>query len=114
MLGERVVIIVDGMLVNLSVDMPMRDNVTMSSIVRVIENEVEVVVTAVSGRRLRCGNEHALQRHSHRRRHHQHEGDASRQWLRSEVQACRLSQFGPGLYPRVLYYDIGCRPQPGK
>lgn len=78
MLGERVVIVVDGMLVNFSIDMSMRNDVTVRPTVRVVENEIEVVVAGVSGRRFRCGNKHALQRNGHRRRHHEDEGDASR------------------------------------
>jgi hypothetical protein len=79
-LGERIIIIVDGMLVNFSIDMPMRDDVTMSSIVSVVENEAEVVVTGISGRRLRCGNEHALQRNSYRGRHHHYDGQTPQDW----------------------------------
>jgi hypothetical protein len=88
-LRERVVIVVDGMPVNFSVDMPMSDDVTVRSIVRMIENEVEVVVTGISRRRFRCGNKHALERNSHRCRHHEDDSDASRQWLSSEAQNCR-------------------------
>ena len=79
-LGERVVIVVDGVLVNFSVDMPMRDDVTVRPIVRVVENEVEVVVTGVAGRRFRCGNKHALQRNGYRGCHHHDGGQILQDW----------------------------------
>lgn len=85
-LGERVIIIVDGMLMNYSVGMPMTDDVTMRPAMRMAENKAEIVVARVSGRRFRRGDKHTLQRNGYRRRHHQHESDASRPWVSSEAQ----------------------------
>jgi hypothetical protein len=60
-------------------------------------------VARVSCRRFRRSDEHTLQRHGYRRRHHEDNGDASEQGLSSEAQNCR--PFGkPGQYPRGLYY----------
>ena len=76
-LGERVIIVVDGMLMNYSVSVPMSDDVTMHPVMRVAENEAEIVVARISGRRFRRCNEHALQRNRHPRRHHEDESDAA-------------------------------------
>ena len=88
-LGERGVIVVDGMLVNFSVGMPMNNDVTMHPIMRMAENEAEIVVARVSCRRFRRSDEHTLQRHGYRRRHHEDDGDASEQGLSREAQNCR-------------------------
>ena len=51
-LGERVVVVVvDGMLVSYSVGMLMSHDVTMHPIMRVAENEADIVVAGVSSRR---------------------------------------------------------------
>ncbi len=50
-LGERVIIVIDGMLMNYSVRMPMTDHMTMRLIMQMTENEAEIVMAGVSGRR---------------------------------------------------------------
>jgi hypothetical protein len=102
-LGERVIIVVDGMLMNYSVGMPMSDDMTMHPVMRVAENEAEIIVAGVSSRRFRCGNKHPLQRNGDSRHHHEDDGDASGQWLSSEAQTASLSVCR-GQYPRGLYY----------
>jgi hypothetical protein len=90
-LGERVIIVVDGMLMNYSISVPMSDDMTMHPVMRMAENEAEIVVAGVSGRRFRCGNKHPLQRNGHSRRDHEDDGDASGQGLSSEAQTANLS-----------------------
>jgi hypothetical protein len=90
-LGERVVIVVDGMLVDFSIGMPMNNDVTMHPFMRMAENEAEIVVARVSGGRFRRSDEHTLQHDGYRRRHHEHESDASRHWVSSEAQKIPLS-----------------------
>ena len=90
-LGERVIIVVDRMLMNYSVGMPMSDDMTMHPVMRVAENEAEIVMAGVSGRRFRCGDKHPLQCNGHSSRHHEDDGDASRQGLSSEAQTANLS-----------------------
>jgi hypothetical protein len=51
MLGESVVIVIDGMLVSRSVRVPMSNDVTVFSAVRMAESKAEVVVAGISGRR---------------------------------------------------------------
>jgi len=102
-LGERVIIVIDGMLMNYSVSVPMSDDMTMHPVMRVAENEAEIVVAGVSGRRFRCGNKHPLQCNGHSRHHHEDDGDASGQGLSSEAQTANLSVC-PGQYHRGLYY----------
>jgi hypothetical protein len=50
MLGESVVIIIDGMLVSRSIRMPMSHDVTVFSAVRMAESKAEIVVARISGR----------------------------------------------------------------
>jgi len=102
-LGERVVIVVDGMLMNYSVSVPMSDDMTMRPVMRMAENEAEIVVAGVSSRRFRCGNKHPLQCYSHGPHHHEDDGDASGQGLSSEAQTADLSVC-PSQYHRGLYY----------
>ena len=64
----------------------MSDDVTMHPIMRVAENEAEIVMAGVAGRGFRGGNKHALQRNGRSRRHHEDDGDASAQGLSSEAQ----------------------------
>src|SRR5262249_10146444 len=71
--GERVIIVVNSMLVNCSIGMPMNDDKTTPT-VRVSENKAKIVVTSVPGRRLRCGDKYALQRKGHRGSHHDNDG----------------------------------------
>jgi hypothetical protein len=51
MLGESVVIVIDGMLVSRSIGMPMSNHVAVFSAVRMAEGKVELVVARISGRR---------------------------------------------------------------
>jgi hypothetical protein len=88
-LGERVIIVVDGMLMNYSVSVPMSDDMTMHPVMRMAENEAEIVVAGISGRRFRCGDKHPLQRHGHSCHHHENDGDALGQGLSSEAQNCQ-------------------------
>jgi hypothetical protein len=76
-LGKRVIIVIDGMLMNYSVSMSMSDDMTMHPVMRMAENEAEIVVAGISGRRFRCGNKHALQCNSYSGHHHEDDGDAS-------------------------------------
>ena len=85
-LGERVIIVIDGMLMHYSVSMPMSDDMTMHPVMRMAENEAEIVVAGVSGRRFRRGNKHALQCNGHCCHHHDNDGDASGQRLSSQSQ----------------------------
>jgi hypothetical protein len=89
-LRERIIIIIDGMLMNYSVSMPMTDDMTMRRVMRMTENEAEVIMAGVPGRRFRCGNKHPLQRNGRSRHHHDDDRDASGQGLSSEAQICRL------------------------
>jgi hypothetical protein len=80
MLGKSVVIVIDGMLVNCSVRVPMRNDVTVFPTVWMAESKADVVVTRISGRRFRRGNEYALERERHSGRHHERDGDALDEW----------------------------------
>jgi hypothetical protein len=51
MLGESVVIVVDGVLVSRTVRMPMSNHMAVFSAVRMAEGKVELVVARISGRR---------------------------------------------------------------
>jgi hypothetical protein len=86
MLGERVVIIVNSMLMNYSVCMPMADNMAMRQTVRMTKDEAEIVMAGISCRRFRGGDKHALQSNSRCCHHHDDDGDASGQRLSSQAQ----------------------------
>jgi len=86
MFGERVVIIIDGMLVNCSVCMLMSNDVTVIPAMRMAENKAEVVVASVSGRCFRCGDEYALQGKRRCRGHHDDCGHVPKKWMASRAQ----------------------------
>src|SRR5258705_9076714 len=48
-LGECVIIVINGMLMNYSVSMPMTEHMTMRPVMRIAENEAEIVMTGISG-----------------------------------------------------------------
>jgi len=76
-LGKRLIIVIYRMLMNYSVRMLMIDDMTMRPVVRMAENEAEIVMAGISGRRFRCGNKHSLQRNGGSRHHHDNDGDTS-------------------------------------
>jgi hypothetical protein len=83
---ERVVIVIDRMLVICAVHVPVRNDVTVVSAMRVIENKAEIVVAAVSRSRLRCGNKHALEGKRHRGRHHDDDSHTLKKFASGEAQ----------------------------
>jgi hypothetical protein len=94
-LGEGVVIVIDGMLMNYPISMPMADNMTVRQAMRMAENESEIVMAGISGRRFRGGNKHALQRNSRCCHHHSNDSNASGWRLRSQAQlVASRNQFG--------------------
>jgi hypothetical protein len=90
-LGECVVIIIDRMPVHYSVSMLMTNDMAMRPVVRMAENEAEIVMAGISGRSFRRGNKHALQRNSRGCHHHDNDGDASGHGLSREAQFVAFS-----------------------
>jgi len=90
MIGERVVIIiVDGMLVSCSVCMLVINDVTVIFATRMAENEAEVVVARVAGRRFRCANKYTLDGKGRCGRHHDDGRHTLQKWSPHEAQrAC--------------------------
>jgi len=68
--GERVLIVVDGVLVSRSVVVPVSDDMTVTVIMMMGENKTEIVVAGVSGRRFRCSDKYTLHGKGYRGCHH--------------------------------------------
>jgi len=84
--SERIVIVINNMLVNCSISVPMNDDVT--SIV-CAENKVEIVVASISGRCFRYGDKCALQGKGYRGRHHDYDGHPLEEYSTGKAQDAR-------------------------
>ena len=101
MVGERAIIVIDGMTVDSAVGMSVRNNVAVIA-ARVMECKVEVVVAGVSRRGFRRGNTDTLERKGERRRHHDDDGKPSEKRSPREVQ-----RSGPSMISVVDYIVAG-------
>lgn len=79
MFGKCVVVVIDGMLVNCSVRMPMGDSMTVVPAMRA-ENKAKIIMASVAGRRFRCRNKYTLKRKSDRGRHHHRDSHMLQKW----------------------------------
>lgn len=86
MLGERVIVVIDRMLMNYAAGMAMGDDVTVTLPMRLAENKAEIIVAGIAGRGFRCGDKHALDRKSDPRRHHDDSSGASKNWSPGKAQ----------------------------
>ncbi len=105
MFGERVVIIIDGMLVNCSVCMLMSNDVTVIPAMRMAENKAKVVVARVAGRRFRSGDEDTLDGKGSRGRHHDDGSHTPKEWTPSKAQRTGSEVSSNEEYSGGLRYD---------
>ena len=75
-IGERAVVVIDGMAVDGAVSVSVRNDVAVGP-ARVMERKAEVVVAGVSSCGFGCGNADTLERKGERRRHHHDDGEPS-------------------------------------
>jgi hypothetical protein len=85
MVGKCAVIVIYRMPMDSTVSMAMSDDMAVTA-TGMIEGKADVIMTRVSGRRLRCGNADTLERKSERCRHHYNDGKASKKRLPRKVQ----------------------------
>jgi hypothetical protein len=102
-LCERGIIVINSMLVNCSVRVPMSDDMTVTATVRMGEKKAEIVVACVSGRRFRCGDKYTLEGKGHRGRHHDHDSHPLEKCSRGEAQDA-------GLLDHMLHDTVGAYP----
>ncbi len=86
MFGERIVVVIDRMLMNDAAGMSMGDDVTVTLVMRVAEYKAEIIVAGIARCGFRRGNEHALDRKGNPRCHHDDSSQTLRKWSPGKAQ----------------------------